>query len=257
MSHLASKFSRRRKTLIGYLTVGYPDPETTLRAARVLGNAGCDIIELGIPFSDPIGDGQVIQTASHRALMNGITPAACLEMAARLRQETDLPLVFMSYYNPVLSYGVGRFCRDCQSAGVNGLIIPDLPPEESGELGAAAAACGVDLVFLLAPTSTADRIAAVCQKSSGFIYLTSVAGITGARDGVPGYLPQFAATVRREARHPLAVGFGISSPAQARAIAEFADGVIIGSRLLQMIEADFSLNRLGEFVSSVRDALDT
>ncbi|XUX00790.1 MAG: tryptophan synthase subunit alpha [Dehalogenimonas sp.] len=257
MSCLSSKFASGRKVLIGYLTVGYPDIGTTVRAAKTLEKAGCDIIELGIPFSDPIGDGPVIQAASHQALQNGVTPAACIEVAAQLRREIIIPLVFMGYYNPILNYGIQRFCRDCRDAGVNGLIIPDLPPEESGGLAEAAGPCGLDLIYLLAPTSTADRVSVVTKKSGGFIYLTSVAGITGARDTVPDYLPEFIARVRSQTKQPIAVGFGVSSADQAKAIASYADGVIIGSKLLQLVERDPSLNQVNEFVSDVRKALDS
>jgi tryptophan synthase alpha chain len=256
MSRISTKFTGGRKALIGYLTVGYPDIETTLRAALLLEKAGCDILELGIPFSDPIGDGPVIQAASYRALLNGVTPAMCIAVASKLRSEINLPLVFMGYYNPILSYGVQRFCRDSAAAGIDGLIVPDLPPDESGDLYAAAMGSGLDLVYLLAPTSTADRIALVAQKSHGFIYLASVAGITGAREGVPEYLPKFIERVRRQAGQPLAVGFGVSSPQQAGSIAGLADGVIIGSRLLTLIDEDHSLAKLEAFVVGVRRAID-
>ena len=255
MSRLSSKFSNGHKILIGYLTVGYPDTETTFRAAKVLEGAGCDIIELGIPFSDPIGDGPVIQAASYHALQNGVTPATCIEVASTLSREIEMPLVFMGYYNPILSYGLERFCRDSAAAGINGLIIPDLPPDESSELDISATASNLDLIHLLAPTSTSDRIALVAQKSRGFIYLTSVAGVTGARVSVPAYLPEFISRVRSKADQPLAVGFGVSSADQAKTIAKYADGVIIGSRLLQLIEMDPSLSQLSEFVSNVGTAL--
>ena len=256
MSRIASKFTSGRKTLIGYLTVGYPDVETTLRAAALLEKTGCDIIELGIPFSDPIGDGPVIQAASYHALLNGVTPAQCIDVASRLRQTVSAPLVFMGYYNPILSYGVEKFCRDSVAAGVNGLIVPDLPPDESEELSAAGVASGLNLIHLLAPTSTADRIELVARKSRGFIYLASVAGVTGARDGVPEYLPEFIGRVREQAAQPLAVGFGVSTPQQAGAIAPLADGVIIGSQLLKLIDGDPSLVKLEAFVAAVRAAID-
>jgi tryptophan synthase alpha chain len=257
MSRISSKFANGHKVLIGYLTIGYPDIETTIRAAKVLEGAGCDIIELGIPFSDPIGDGPVIQAASYHALQNGVTPAACLEVASTLSREIETPLVFMGYYNPILSYGLGRFCRDSASAGIKGLIIPDLPPDESSELDMLAEASNLDIIHLLAPTSTSDRIALVAQKSRGFIYLTSVAGVTGARGSVPAYLPEFISRVRSQGNQPLAVGFGVSSADQAKTIAKDADGVIIGSRLLQLIEKDPSLRQVREFVSNVRAALDS
>ena len=256
MSRISATFQGGRKVLIGYLTVGYPDIETTLKAAKVLEKAGCDIIELGIPFSDPIGDGPVIQAASYRALLNVVTPADCIALAVELRRRISLPLVFMGYYNPILSYGLERFCRDSAIAGINGLIIPDLPPDESGELDAAAVENGLDLIHLLAPTSTADRIELVARKSRGFIYLASVAGVTGARHKMPAYLPEFIRSVRQQSALPLAVGFGVSSPQQARDIAALADGVIIGSRLLTLIDEDPSLALLGAFVDEVRLALD-
>jgi tryptophan synthase alpha chain len=257
MSDISRAFGGGRKAFIGYLTVGYPHIETTLKAAVVLERAGCDIIELGVPFSDPIGDGPVIQAASFRALQNGVTPAVCIETAAELRRlGLNAPLVFMGYYNPVLSYGIEHFCRDSAAAGVSGLIVPDLPPDESGDLDAAAVKQGMDLIYLLAPTSTAARVALIAEKARGFIYLTSVAGVTGARDGVPEYLPDFVAKVRRQVSLPLAVGFGVSTAEQAAAIGCYADGVIIGSKLLRLIEEDPSLASLEEFTAGVRAALD-
>lgn len=257
MSGITRAFGGGRKALIGYLTVGYPDIETTLKAAVLLERAGCGIIELGVPFSDPIGDGPVIQAASFRALQNGVTPSRCVEIAAELRRRGLMaPLVFMGYYNPILSYGIEAFCRDAAAAGVSGLIVPDLPPEESGGLDAAAGEHSIDLIYLLAPTSTEERIGLVARKSRGFIYLTSVAGVTGARAGVPEYLPGLVGKVRRQARLPLAVGFGVSTAAQAAAIGRYADGVIIGSRLLKLIEEDPSLAKLEEFTAGVRATLD-
>ncbi len=256
MSRLQSKFQGGHKALIGYLTVCYPDVETTLKAAKTLDTAGCDIIELGIPFSDPIGDGPVIQAASFRALQNGVTPAMCIEIASQIRRENKKPLVFMGYYNPILSYGLKRFCRDSAAAGVDGLIVPDLPPDESGALDSEAIAAGLDLIYLLAPTSTTERIIMVAEKSRGFIYLTSVAGVTGARNNVPEYLPDFIRRVKQKTDKPLAVGFGVSSAEQAVAITRHADGVIIGSKFLQLIDEDPTLAKLEEFVIDVRSALD-
>ena len=256
MSRISMTFSGGHKTLIGYLTVGYPDIEATFKAAVLLEKAGCDIIELGIPFSDPIGDGPVIQAASYRALQNGVTPAICIDVASRIRRDIQTPLVFMGYYNPILSYGLERFCRDSTAAGIDGLIVPDLPPDESSELGEAAVKNGIDLIHLLAPTSTADRITLVASKSRGFIYLASVAGVTGTREGVPDYLPEFIERVRRQTNLPLAVGFGVSTAGQAGAIACLADGIIIGSRLLKLIDEDLSLAQLETFVAAVRSAID-
>ena len=256
MSRLSDAFRPERKALIGYLTVGYPDLATTLKAVPIMERAGCDVVELGIPFSDPIGDGPVIQSAAFRALENGVSPADCIETARQLRQSVRVPLVFMGYYNPVLSYGLEEFCLQAGEAGVNGLIVPDLPPEESGALSRAAEAGGLDLVHLLSPTSTAERIALVARQSRGFIYLVSVAGVTGARSGVPEYMPEFIGRVRAVAEQPLAVGFGVSTPEQAAAMAEHADGVIIGSRLIRQIDEDPSLGKLEEFIRQARKALD-
>ncbi|HJX12557.1 MAG TPA: tryptophan synthase subunit alpha [Dehalococcoidales bacterium] len=256
MSGIASSFRPGRKALIGYVTVGYPDIKTTPEIAAVLAARGCDIIELGIPFSDPLADGATIQKASFTALQNGTTPDVCLEAAAGIRKKLDVPLAFMTYYNPVLNYGPEAFCRSCREAGINGLIVPDLPPEEGAELETITAGNDIDLIYLLAPTSTADRIAAVAARSRGFIYLVSLTGVTGARDTLPADLESFVRRVREKAGQPLCVGFGVATPEQAGRVAAIADGVIVGSRLLQLIDEDATLARLGTFVASLRRALD-
>ena len=257
MSRIAAVFEKKnRKVLIAYVTVGYPDIEATLKAVPLLAESGCDILELGIPFSDPLADGATIQKASFKALESGITPAKCLEIAGRLRRLVDVPLIFMTYYNPIYSYGLERFCADCRSAGLDGLIVPDLPPEEGDELEAAAADNGLDLIYLLAPTSTEARIKTVAAKSSGFIYLVSVTGVTGARQGVPASLKGFVARVQQLTDKPLCVGFGISTAEQASRVAAMADGVIVGSRLIQLMESDPSLEQLKEFTIGLRQALD-
>ena len=255
MSRIASVFRPNHKALIAYLTVGYPDIETTRKAAAVLSDSGVDIIELGIPFSDPLADGATIQKASYQALRQGVTPQVCLEVASRLRREIATPLVFMTYYNPVFHYGLEAFCRDCAGAGINGLIIPDLPPEEGNELEAAARQHNLDLIYLLAPTSPAERIATIAERSRGFIYLVSLAGVTGARQTLPPELESFIRRVRQKAGQPLCVGFGISSPEQAGRVARVADGVIVGSRLIQLIEEDPSLASLKAFTLDLREVL--
>jgi tryptophan synthase alpha chain len=257
MSRIASVFDKGHKALVGYITAGYPDLAATPVIARTLAAAGCDIIELGIPFSDPLADGATIQQASYQALQNGTTPRACLEVAARIRKEIDTPLVFMTYYNPVLSFGLEAFCRGCAAAGINGLIVPDLPPEEGEELEKVTLEHGFDLIYLLAPTSTGDRIKAVAARSRGFIYLVSLTGVTGARQTLPPDLESFVKRVRRRAEQPLCVGFGISTPEQARRIGAIADGVIVGSRLIQLIDEDKMLASLRSFVAGLRRALDT
>ncbi len=256
MSRIAQAFKQKRPALIGYVTVGYPSLDATIKAVTVLEEAGCDIVELGIPFSDPLADGMTIQRASHQALESGVTPNICIETAARIRRQVKLPLLFMTYYNPVLRFGQELFCLASSKAGIDGLIIPDLPPEEGQILEDACFAKALDLVYLLAPNSTQERIALVAQHSRGFIYLVSLTGVTGARESLSADLSGFVANVRRSAKQPLCLGFGVSTPEQARQFANLADGVIVGSRLIQLIEEDASLNSLRDFVASLRKALD-
>jgi tryptophan synthase alpha chain len=256
MSLITSVFKPGNKALIAYITVGYPDIKATPKIAATLADNGCDIIELGIPFSDPLADGATIQKASYKALQQGTTPQVCLDVASQLRQKTSIPLVFMTYYNPVLNFGLEAFCRSCTKAGINGLIVPDLPPEEGVELEAITRKHDLDLIYLLAPTSTKERIAAVADRSRGFIYLVSLTGVTGARQTLPPELESFVIKVRQKAKQPLCVGFGVSNPEQAKRVAAIADGVIVGSRLIQLIEEDATLASLKSFVSSLRQALD-
>ncbi len=256
MSQIAAAFKPDYKALIAYLTVGYPDLEATRKAAIALANNGADIIELGIPFSDPLADGTTIQKASHQALQSGVTLQTCFEMAGKLHQEIATPLVFMTYYNPVYNFGLDAFCRKCAAVGVSGLIVPDLPPEEGRELEAITRKSKLDLIYLLAPTSHADRIKLVAKRSQGFIYLVSVTGVTGARDSLPDNLGAFITRVRKVTDKPLCIGFGISTAEQARQIASIADGVIVGSRIIQLIEADNSMSALTDFTRQLRQALN-
>lgn len=257
MSHITSTFSTPGyKALIAYLTVGYPNIETTCEVASILSANGCDIIELGIPFSDPLADGVTIQKASYQALQQGITPQVCLDVAYQLRQRMATPLVFMTYYNPVFNFGLEAFCQASVRAGIDGLIIPDLPPEEGGELEAITNKLKLDLIYLLAPTSTEERIVTVAERSKGFIYLVSVTGVTGARETLPPELEGFVKRVRQKAKQPLCVGFGISTPEQARRVARVADGVIVGSHLIRLIEEDATFSSLKAFILGLRKALD-
>lgn len=257
MSRIGPVFSQpEHKALIAYITVGYPSLEATLKAVPLLARSGCDIVELGIPFSDPLADGATIQKASFSALQNGVTPQLCLEVAKQLRQEDDIPLVFMTYLNPVFSYGLEEFCAACAKGGVDGLIIPDLLPDEGSELEAITQKRDLDLIYLLAPSSTGERIRLVAQRSRGFIYLVSVTGITGVRDRLPANLEAFVSRVRKVATQPLCVGFGISAPEQARQVAGVADGVIVGSRIIQLMEAENNLKSVGNFIKELRRALD-
>jgi len=257
VSHIGSVFSQpEHKALIAYITVGYPSIEATSKVVPLLASSGCDIVELGIPFSDPLADGATIQKASFYALKNGVTPRLCLDVARQLRQKVNIPLVFMTYLNPVFSYGIEKFCTACTRSGVDGLIIPDLPPEEGADLEAVTQKQNLDLIYLLAPTSTEKRIRLVAERSRGFIYLVSVTGVTGARDRLPAHLEAFVAGVRRATTQPLCVGFGISTPEQARQVARTADGVIVGSRIIQLMEAEDEFASVSNFIEELRHALD-
>ena len=257
MSRIASVFSPPgRVALIPYITVGYPTIEDTLKVVPLLASNGCDLVELGIPFSDPLADGTTIQRASFRALKNGVTPQLCLEVARQLNKTVDIPLVFMTYFNPVLSYGLQEFCTACAGSGISGLIIPDLPPEEGLELEAISQRQGLDLIYLLAPTSSEERIRLVAERSRGFIYLVSVTGVTGVRKSLPSDLAAFATRVKRLTTRPICVGFGISTTEHARRVAQIANGVIVGSRIIQLMEVEDKFASLSNFVKGLRTALN-
>jgi len=259
LSRISSAFSQpRHKALIAYVTVGYPSIEATLKVVPLLAASGCDLIELGIPFSDPLADGATIQKASHHALQNQVTPQLCLDVARQLSHSVKIPLLFMTYFNPVFTYGLDQFCSACAESDVSGLIIPDLPPEEGTELETITQKQGLDLVYLLAPTSTEERIKLVAERARGFIYLVSVTGVTGARDSLPVDLNAFIARVRQFASQPLCVGFGISTPQQAAEIARVADGVIVGSQIIRLMETEKDImSSVGGFVTGLRQALDS
>lgn len=245
-----------RAALMPYLTLGYPSPEATVPLVKAVVEAGADILELGIPFSDPLADGPTIQRATYQALQRGTTVARCLDMVAALRQDQiNVPFVLMSYYNPILACGEEKFCRAAQEAGADGLIVPDLPPEEGGALEALCRSCGLALVYLLAPTSPPKRIQMVAERTEGFVYLVSVTGTTGARSCLPPDLPDFIQRVRAATRKPLAVGFGVSTPQQVRAVGTLADGVIVGSALIQAMERG-GLSGAATFVADLRGALE-
>ena len=256
MNRITSLFSPpNHTTLIAYITMGYPNIAVTEKAVSILADEGCDIIELGIPFSDPLADGATIQKASYQALQQGITPQICLEIASRLRQRVTTPLVFMTYYNLILNFGLEAFCHASIKAGVDGLIIPDLPPEEGAELEAITKRLGLALIYLLTPTSTEERISIVAKRSRGFIYLVSLTGVTGVRQTLPPELETFVKRVRQKTHQPLCIGFGVSTPEQAKRVAKVADGVIVGSRLIQLMETDTTLSPLRAFILSLREAL--
>jgi len=223
-----------RSALILYVTGGYPDLEAS---RRILPNvaAEADVIELGIPFSDPVADGPVVQRSSHAALEHGATLAGCLESVRLLRQQSDTPIVLMTYYNPVIRHGLDRFAHEAREAGADGVIAVDLPSEEARPLAVALKAEGLHLVPLVAPTSTDQRIERAAKLAGGFIYCVSLTGVTGVRDGLSPDIPHLLERVRRHSDLPRAVGFGISTPGHARDVARVAEGVVIGSALVDLI----------------------
>jgi tryptophan synthase alpha chain len=257
MNRIDDVFNKKgHKALIAYVTVGYPSIESTLKIVPLLAESGCDIIELGIPFSDPMADGATIQHASHCALQNGVTTKMCLDLVEELRKKTNVPLIFMTYYNPVYHYGLEKFCNDSVTSGIDGLIVPDLTPDEGGELENITKITGLDLIYLLSPTSTAERIELVSQKSRGFIYMVSLTGVTGARDNMKLDIDNFITDVRKATGMPLCVGFGISTPEQAKGVSKIADGVIIGSQIIKLMEKDDNFASVGKFIKECRQAMD-
>jgi tryptophan synthase alpha chain len=241
----------RRAAFVPFLMAGDPDLGTTEELVLALAESGADVVELGVPFSDPIADGPVNQQAAGRALGAGTTLATILAAVTRLRRRTPVPIVLFSYFNPILRYGVERFAEHAAASGVDGLLLVDLPPEEAAREGlAAVAAAGIDPIFLLAPTSTAERVRAVRRLGSGFVYYVSRLGVTGERTHLPAGLERAVRTVRKQLDMPVAVGFGISTPEQAAAVAKLADGVVVGSALVRLVAAGGEREAL---VARVRD----
>ena len=260
MSRIAQTFARLKaegKTaFMPFVTIGFPELDTTAELVPALVEAGADLFELGVPFSDPIAEGPTIQKSSFKALENGVTLQKCFETARAIRAKTDAPLLFMGYYNPVFSYGVERYAAECAASGIDGLIIPDLPPEEAGEIQAACRAAGLDLIPLVAPASTDARIKASVANASGFIYCGSLAGVTGARASLPEYLPEFLGKVRAQTDLPLVLGFGISKPEHFAAAKPLVDGVIVGSALVDVLANAPANERTGRAVSFVKELLN-
>jgi tryptophan synthase alpha chain len=249
--------------VIVFLTGGDPNVETTIRAVVELAEAGVDAIELGIPFSDPIADGPVIQASSERALNSGTTIESLLSAVSEIRMYTDVPLIFMSYFNPVLQYGLERFARECSAVGVDGVLITDLPPEEATDWIRAANKNSIETIFLLAPTSTDERIKTVTAVSNGFIYCVSRTGITGEREELPKDLRELVQRIRRETEKPIAVGFGISKPEHVKAVLSRtdADAVVVGSAIVRRMHEwlyshgdEKTWRMLRQFVTSLKEA---
>jgi tryptophan synthase alpha chain len=247
----------KRAALMPYLPLGYPNIPVSRELIRAAEEAGADILELGVPFSDPLADGPVIQHATQVALENGLTVKRCLEMVQDARANgVTIPLVMMGYYNPFLRYDLKTFARDAFEAGADGVIVPDLPVEEAEELQEAAHAQDLHVILLAAPTSDPERLKRIGKETRGFLYLVSLTGVTGARQGLPEGLEEFVERARRATNKPVCIGFGISSAEDVRCVAEIADGVIVGSALVEKIgDAQMAVENARAFVSELRAAL--
>lgn len=262
MSRLGAVFRRARErgeaVVVPFLTAGDPDLLTTGRLVRAAVEAGAGVIELGVPFSDPMADGPVLQRAAARALAAGTTLPRVLELVSEIRRESDVPIVLFGYFNPFFRYGVEAIARDAAAAGADGILCVDLPYEEAGELRAAARGAGLDLIALLAPTTPIARVRRIARRASGFLYFVSVLGVTGARAELPAELPALVAAVRTVTRLPIGVGFGVQRPEQAAWIAGFADAVIVGSALaarLEGVPVGERPGHLGAFLGSLCGAM--
>ena len=257
MSKIREAFEDK-KAFIGFLTAGDPSLEKTEEFILEMERAGASLIEIGIPFSDPIAEGPVIQGANVRALSapGGCTTDRVFEMVERVRRKTSVPLVFLTYLNPVYKYGYEAFCRRCHEVGISGLIIPDLPFEERGELAPAGERYGIDLISMIAPTSEA-RIRRIARQARGYIYLVSSLGVTGVRSEITTDIPSLINQVRQATDTPVAVGFGISKPEQAAKYAAMADGVIVGSAIVKLIEAygEAAGEQIYRYVKSMVEAM--
>ena len=260
LDHAFSQLRQRgEKALIAYVMAGDPSLCDTEQLVVALEQAGADIIELGVPFSDPIADGPVIQQAAERALRSGTSLRAILAMVTRLRARTQIPLVLMAYYNTIHAFGPERFCKEAVQAGVDGLILPDMPPDEAGPLKGPASAAGLPLIFLLAPTSTEARRTYVARQSQGFVYYVSLTGITGAKLLNLADVGKNVEKIRKVTSLPVAVGFGVATPEDAAKVAAIADGVIVGSAIVKQIAAyqqkPEMVKHVAEFVRSLKTAM--
>ena len=256
MSRIGEKFkeiqAKKGKAFIPYIMAGYPSMKRTMELVKILEDCGADMIELGVPFSDPLADGPTIQKAAQSALDSGITLSKVIELVRELRKSTQIPLILMTYYNPVFKYGEERFINDARNAGVDGMIVPDLPPEEAGDLISYSRKKGFDIIFLLAPTSTEDRIRKVAKVSGGFIYYVSITGITGSKLSMDASIESHISAIKKISNKPVAVGFGISTADDAAKVSRFADGVIVGSAIVKRSED--TDDDLRKYLLSLREA---
>lgn len=255
MSNIYRAFENE-KAFIAFITCGDPDLETTAAAVRAAAANGADLIELGIPFSDPTAEGPVIQGANIRALQGGVTTDKIFNLVRELRRDVTIPMVFMTYANVVFSYGAERFLSTCRDIGIDGLILPDVPYEEKEEFLPQCRQYGIDLISLIAPTSH-NRVAMIARESEGFLYIVSSLGVTGTREEIRTDLASIVEVVRQNTQIPCAIGFGISTPEQARQMAGFSDGVIVGSAIIKILEkyGTQAPPYIGEYVKSMKEAI--
>jgi tryptophan synthase alpha chain len=262
MNRIEQTFKRLKRrgqaALIPFIVAGDPDLKTTEALVIRMAESGADIVELGVPYSDPLADGPTIQAASQRALQKGVNLEDIFGLAKKLKDITS-PLVLLTYFNPIFRYGLKAFAENCQRSGIAGVIIPDLPPEEARPWIEEARKLGVDTIFLAAPTSPPERIRLVSKFSRGFIYYVSITGVTGARGKLPEELKSAVRRIKAESKKPVAVGFGISTPDQAKEVSRFADGVIVGSAVVKIVEEEAGneglIHRVGDFISSLAAAV--
>ena len=262
IDHISNAFQTAQRAghaaLMPYLTLGYPNPALSLSLIEAAAECGADLIELGVPFSDPLADGPTIQHSTQVALQQGMTVARCFDLTSKLRgQGLKQPVMLMGYFNPLLAYGIDRFVEDAVQAGVDGLIIPDLPPEEAQSVEAACGQHRLALVYLASPNTMPQRLAMLAEHTSGFLYLVSVKGVTGARVGLSTGLDDFVRRARAVAHTPVAVGFGITTPEQAAAVGCIADGVIVGSALINAIDSNpkAPVRGVSNYVTGLAEAL--
>lgn len=248
MNRIDKKFQELRnskqKAFIAYITAGDPSAKVTEKLIPELERAGCDILELGVPFSDPMADGLTNQKAAERALAGGITLREILDIVRKIRHKSNVPIVLFTYLNPVFRYGLIEFAKDAQSAGVDGVLVLDLPVEESREYKKILAASGLKMIYLLAPTSTEERIKLVCRYASGFIYYVSRTGVTGIRESVERSVKQEVIKIKQFTKLPVVVGFGISKPKHVKEVVKYSDGVVVGSAIVKQIEANLKRSSL-------------
>jgi tryptophan synthase alpha chain len=259
VTRLEQAFAGKRPALVAYIMAGDPDLDTSAAVALALQDAGADVLELGVPFSDPIADGPIIQAAGLRALEAKTRMADVIALTARLRgQGLTIPVVLMGYVNPLLKFGPARFAVEAAKAGVDGVIVPDLPIDEAGEIDAELERCGVAPVHLVAPTSTDDRVRMIAARSKGFLYYVSLTGVTGIRDRLPDDVTEQIRRVQKLSPVPVGVGFGVSSPEMAKALGRAARGVVVGSAIVKLVEQHgrAAAAPVGEFVRRLRAALD-